>query len=558
MKKWVSLILILFLSFFAVKPLISKGYFPIHDDTQVSRVIVMGNALKEGQFPVRIVSDLGYGLGYPLFNFYGPLPYYVGGFFYAIGVDSVVATKIMFVIGTVIAPITLFLLLVPVFGHMAAVAGAMLFLYAPYHAVQIYIRGSVGEYWAIAFVPLILYGLLRAVKGKNPLQGIGISSIALAATILSHTILGFLTCIGLGIGIGVYFIILIIQKRFSKRVVLVPVSAVVLGLLLSAFFWIPAMMEVSHTTVSQMVTGASTTFFDHFVCLSQFWNSPWGFAGSAPGCVDGMSFKFGKVQLIIAGLSLGFLFLLRKSKQMKDKNSFMRITMGAMLVLIFLMLSVSAFVWNMFPFTSVIQYPWRLLTYGMMGLAICGAYFVSSFRIPLLRISIAVGIIAVTLFVNAKIFVPQYTYERSSSEFERFEELRFTQSKISDEYLPPEIMRPSTGSDVTKTTVSGSNTFLIRRLVEKTTALLVEIETVNAQDITVQKAWFPGWKVSVNGKKVEPRVTQGLPTVMIPQGVSIIEMQFSNTPVRTVANWLSIVGICMVGALYVYGKKTNA
>ena len=558
MKKWMSLILILLLSLFAVKPLLSKGYFPMHDDTQVSRVIVMGNALKEGQFPVRIVSDLGYGLGYPLFNFYGPLPYYVGGLFYTLGVDSVVATKIMFAIGAVFAPVALFLLLSPVFGHMAAVAGAMLFLYAPYHAVQIYIRGSVGEYWAIAFVPLILYGLLRAMKEKNPLQGVGISSIALAATILSHTILGFLTCIGLGIGIGVYFIISIVQKRFSKRVVFVPLSAVTLGLFLSAFFWIPAMMEVSQTTVSQMVTGASTTFFDHFVCLSQFWNSPWGFAGSAPGCVDGMSFKFGKVQLIIAGLAIGFWLLLRKSKQMKDKNSFMRITMGAVLVLMFLMLSVSTFVWNIFPYTSVIQYPWRLLAYGMLGIAICGAYLVSAFRIPLLRIGVALGIIAVTLIVNTKIFVPQYMYERSSADFERFEDLRFLQSKISDEYLPPEVMRPNVASDVTKTTVSGSSTFLIRRLVEKTTTLLVEIETENAQDITIQKAWFPGWSVSVNGLQVQPRVVQGLPTVTIPQGVSIIEMQFSNTPVRTVANWLSIVGICMVGALYIYGKKTNA
>ena len=558
MKKWASLILILLLSLFAVKPLISTGYFPMHDDTQVSRVIVMGKALKEGQFPVRIVSDLGYGLGYPLFNFYGPLPYYVGGLFYAIGVDSVVATKIMFAIGAVLAPIALFFLLVPVFGHMAAVAGAMLFLYAPYHAVQIYIRGSVGEYWAIAFVPLILYGLFRALKEKKSWQGIVISSIALATTILSHTILGFLTTVGLGVGIAVCWIISIVRKHFSKRMVVIPISAVVLGLLLSAFFWIPAMMEVSYTSVSQMVNGASTTFFDHFVCFSQFWNSPWGFAGSAPACIDGMSFKFGKVQLIIAGLAILFWLLLRKSKQMKEKNTCIEITMGVVIVLIFLMLSVSTFVWNMFPYTSVVQYPWRLLAYGMLGIAICGAYLVSAFRIPLLRIGIALGIIAVTLYVNTKIFVPQYMYERDSQEFERFEELRFTQSKISDEYLPPEVMRPNTGSDVTKTTVSGSSTFFIRRLVETATSLLVEIETANAQDITIQKAWFPGWKVSVNGMQAQPRVVQGLPTVPIPQGVSIIEMQFSNTPVRIIANWLSIMGICLIGALYIYGKKTNA
>jgi len=558
MKKWVSLILVLLFSILAVKPLLSQGYFPMHDDTQVSRVIVMGNALREGQFPVRIVSDLGYGLGYPLFNFYGPLPYYVGGLFYAIGLDSVVATKIMFGIGAILAPIALFFLLVPVFGHVAALAGALLFLYAPYHAVQMYVRGSVGEYWAIACVPFILYGLLRKKKKHTSLQSIGISSIALAATILSHTILGFLTTVGMGIGIAAYSIFLLVHKHFSITRVLVPVSIVVLGLLLSAFFWMPAMLEVSYTTVTQMVTSASTTFFDHFVCISQFWNSPWGFAGSAPGCIDGMSFKFGKVHLIIAGISFIVWLFLRKSKQMKEKNVYLGITMGVVLLLVFLMLSLSTFVWKQFPYTAVIQYPWRLLAYGMLGISVCGAYLVSAFRLPILRIGVAIGIIAVTLFVNTKLFVPQYIYVRDSQEFERFEELRFTQSKISDEYLPLDVVRPTAASNVTKTTVSGSSPFLVRRLVDHATALLVEIDTEIAQDITIQKAWFPGWKVSVNGSEAQPRVTQGLPTVTIPQGVSIIEMQFSNTPVRTIANWLSIVGICMIGALYIYGKKTNA
>ena len=93
-----SLIVLLLLSFGAIRPLLAKGFFPMHDDTQVGRVIVMGKALRNGQFPVRWVSDLGYGYGYPLFNYYGPLPYYVGGFLYALGLPAVEATKVIFLI----------------------------------------------------------------------------------------------------------------------------------------------------------------------------------------------------------------------------------------------------------------------------------------------------------------------------------------------------------------------------------------------------------------------------------------------------------------------------
>jgi uncharacterized membrane protein len=76
LKRFLPLIIIIVLSFFAIKPLFHPGFFPIHDDTQVARVFEMTKSLQAGMFPVRWVSDLGYGLGYPIFNFYAPLSYY--------------------------------------------------------------------------------------------------------------------------------------------------------------------------------------------------------------------------------------------------------------------------------------------------------------------------------------------------------------------------------------------------------------------------------------------------------------------------------------------------
>lgn len=558
MKKWVSLILILLLSLFAVKPLISEGYFPMHDDTQIARVIVMGNALKDGQFPVRMVSDLGYGLGYPIYNFYGPLPYYFGGFLYNLGVDSVVATKIMFGVGAIIAPIALFFLLSSIFGNAAAIAGAMLFLFAPYHAVQMYVRGSVGEYWAIAFVPFVLYGYMRALYKKRYIRGIVIGGIALAATITSHTIVGFLMCALIGMGTGIFWISKLLQKKLSKQDIVAPVSMTVLGLFLSAFFWLPAFVEMSYTSVLQMVYGASSTFFDHFVCLPQLWNAPWGFAGSAPGCVDGMSFKFGKLHVIIASIAIILWLMLQGSKQMKKKNMYMSVALASLSICIVLMLPVSASFWNMIPYTSFIQYPWRLLAFGILAIAVIGSYIVSVFKVPIIRMLIAACIIAATIFVNVKLFIPQYQYTRDSSAFEGFEELRFTKSKISDEYLPPVIIRPRMAHEVVKNTVLGSDAFSVNRIEETSTSFVAEIESNTAQKVTIQKAWFPGWIVTVNGQTIDPQIEHGVLSLNIEAGVSIIEMRFRNTPVRTFGNWMSIVGVCIIGVLYFYGKKTNA
>lgn len=529
----------------------------MHDDTQVARVIVMGKALKDGQFPVRMVSDLGYGLGYPIFNFYGPLPYYVGGALYAVGVDSVVATKIMFGIGALLAPITLFLFLSPIFGNMAAVVAATLFLFAPYHAVQLYIRGSVGEYWAIAFVPLVLYGFFRALWEKKGGLGICIGALSLAAVITSHTISGFLVVGAVGICMLFYWIVRILQKKCTKEEVIRPVMLVVIGLLLSAFFWLPAFVEMPFTSVSQMVSGASTTFFDHFVCLSQLWNSPWGFAGSAPGCIDGMSFKFGKLHILLASISVFIWVLLWKNKRTQTKNVGIGVAVTALLVLVFLMLPVSAPLWNMIPYTTFIQYPWRLLAFCMMAIAICGAYSVSVIRLPIIRIGVSFGIILATILVNAKIFVPQYQYERDSKAFESFEELRFTKSKISDEYLPVGVAKPNSASEVVKTTLLGTSPFLVRRLETSSVRFIAELESEGPQKITIYKAWFPGWVVFVNGSTSHPQIERGMPTVTIPGGMSIIEMRFRDTPVRIIANIMSIIGIIFLGGVYIYGKKAN-
>ena len=88
----------------------------MHDDAQVARVIVMAHALRHGQFPVRIVADLGYGYGYPIFNFYGPLPYYIGGILHVLGIDSLTATKIMIGIGVVIGSLSMYVLSSSIFG----------------------------------------------------------------------------------------------------------------------------------------------------------------------------------------------------------------------------------------------------------------------------------------------------------------------------------------------------------------------------------------------------------------------------------------------------------
>ncbi|HSW77149.1 MAG TPA: hypothetical protein VLG50_08890, partial [Candidatus Saccharimonadales bacterium] len=119
--KAIPAILVLMLSYWAVRPLTTAGFFPMHDDTQVARVFEMHKSLADGMFPVRWVSDLGYGYGYPIFNFYAPLAYYVGAVFMFVGANALIATKLMIGLGVVLAGIFMYFLAKEFWGKIGGI-----------------------------------------------------------------------------------------------------------------------------------------------------------------------------------------------------------------------------------------------------------------------------------------------------------------------------------------------------------------------------------------------------------------------------------------------------
>jgi len=172
-SRFLPIIVLVILSYYSVKPLFINGFFPMHDDAQVARVYEMTQALVSGQFPVRWVKDLGYGYGYPIFNFYSPLPYYIGGILGLLGklgmsgIDSLVAAKLMFGFGIVLAGISMYFFARELFGKYGGMLSAILYLYAPYHAIQIYVRGAVCEFWAYAFLPLFFLSIYKLKTAQS-------------------------------------------------------------------------------------------------------------------------------------------------------------------------------------------------------------------------------------------------------------------------------------------------------------------------------------------------------------------------------------------------------
>jgi len=533
-----------------VMPLFSVGYFPMHDDTQIARVVEMGRALQEGQFPVRWVENLGYGYGYPIFNFYGPLPYYIGGSLYALGMSSLTATKMMFGIGIVLPVFLMFYVAKKYIGIAGALVGALLYIYAPYHAVAVYIRGAVGEYYILIFWPLLLHSFFLASQPGRRASGIVLGSFSLACSVLSHTLLGYVTVVGVIMWLAIAGILRVRHILLPAAVVRGYIGIILGGLALSAFFWLPALTEMGYTNVSSQVS-STAHYADHFVCPIQLWSMAWGFGGSSPGCLsDGISFMLGKLHILLAVIAV----IIWKAGLLKVRyKSFFLTAMGITIIGIGMTTEASYAFWKVLPYFSYLQYPWRFLSVAGFGIAILGGYSVlicaSRWRRIIVSVVLCVGII----FLYGKRFVPQKTQVLHAHEAESVQDIRWRASRISDEYLPFEIPRPSADTDVRSDAIVSDDPIAVTTIVEKAIYRQYVIESTTGANLQAQIAFFPGWIYRIDGKEIAPDVKNGFPSFTVSSGQSVITMVFQDTPIRTAANLLSIVSC--VGIIYIYAFR---
>ena len=158
------------------------------------------------------------------------------------------------------------------------------------------------------------------------------------------------------------------------------------------------------------------------------------------------------------------------------------------------------------------------------------------------------------LITNAKLFNPQYIFYKSSSEFESDTDIKFKVSKISDEYLPPDFIKPSNPSEVASSFTGTVDKAKIDINFLHADSDKITINSDITQEIRINRIYFPGWRYYINGKEVKPRLVNSIPYLTIKPGENIIELKFKNTPVRAAANYLTVAALLIL--IYIYGNKT--
>ena len=594
LKKFFDFLIILIISIPSFLSLLNSSFFSMHDNQHIARLFLLDKGINQGYFYPRWVDLLGFNFGYPLFNFYPPLVYYIGELFHLVGFSLIWSIKLTFILGFVISAYGIFLLAKKFISRNFAYLASIFYTYFFYHGVLIYVRGALSEFFSLAIIPYLFLGI-ENLRDKPNLKNSVLLGIVIALLIITHPLIAFPTLIY----IGFFFIFYLLLYSF-KRIKWLGYSMLsgMLGLAFSAFYWLPSMLERKFTLVEKILTKELASFDVHFICIQQFFTSNWGYGGSISGCSDGMTFQIGKshiIALVLSVFSVGLFILQRhfrppyrhsrpdresadpriREDDDKTKLKYYFFFLFLTLFSLFMTTDYSLFIWKNVAYLSYLQFPWRFLTFTSLFISLTSAYGIYLLLISLEKIknrkvlmSLFVLVYGVlTIYFVGRYFVPQNYINKSDRQLTSFDEVAWRVSRSTFEFAPKGI----------KTTKSNLNTTIPNIRIIDIDDTSYEVVDGKAQVISIKNKFmekeylvkaeediifrqntfnFPGWTAYQNGKKIDISDNNDfkLITVKLPKGEHNLSFIFEDTLVRKIGNYLSIASISSIFIFYLLFK----
>lgn len=570
-----GLLILVFLA--ASWSLLRPEFFRPHDYVHGARVVEMLRALQDGQLPARWSANFGYGYGMPLFSFYAPFAYYLGAFLYWAGLSLLESVRWIFILSTVMTLAGSYWLGVTVGKNKwAGVITAALITLAPYRAVNMFVRGALGETWGLVWIPWLIAAGLQLLdpevpKSRKPvlwLLAIG-SAVGL---FLSHNLTTLMAIPIIGLIWLLWESLAVVTRQKSNKDVLatgIPlITAMVLSVAIAAFYLFPSFLEKGATQISSILGGYFHHSY-HFLYIRQFFQVNWKYGGSIWGPEDDISFFLGYPQLVglgIAGCIAAYsLWKYLWGKQDVDLKVIAQQTgLGLIAGLcLYLTLLKSMWLWDSLPLIAYIQFPWRWLTLVVVLLSMIIALSVRALS-PYWQKWYVLVLVSLA-FLHASFFKPE-KYLSAADAIDSFYysdpvKIRNVMSEILPDYIPhnlyigaavdatasqkPTLLPNETGGVLYQPDTYASTDYSV--LVDRSHQKLISTRFSQATQLTFAVANFPGWQAELDGKPVAIQETDhGLVAVMVPAGEHKLGILLTRTPVRTISEVLSVVGLVLV------------
>jgi hypothetical protein len=524
----------------------------------------LGRALHHSILYPRWLPDMGYGYGFPLFNYYAPLSYYLAQPLRLLGVGTEDALLAMFAFGLLVAFFGAFVWARDLFGPLPGLVAGAAYAYAPYLLYNVYRRGALAEVWGLAVLPFVFLAIRRlAIRPDR--RRFFFAVLSYTALVLTHNILA-LVCTPL---LLLYSTVLCAILGGWRRRALALFGSLFWGLAASAFFWMPALLEQQYVQIHQLYAPEGFNYSSNFTTVAQLLAPP---RSVDPTLINqSLPRSFGWPQLALA--LLAFLHLRRAGdSQSRSQLAFLGLVL---VVLTFMMLPLSEPAWDRLPLLRFVQFPWRFLGPAGLFLALLAGAGAAALieRQPLLA---PIFVLLLVLFALTWLFpayYPKHTEPTPLSLIAFETETGALGTTSAGDYLPIWVETlPAPDSLLTEYEQAGYDP-VIPRLAAASLPPEARVEEaeygLTTADVSIDSPvpftaifnwyYFPGWKGSIDEQPVELRPVgeHGLIGADIPAGRHSVSIRFGGTVLRFWASVTSALSVIAVPVAALIGRRST-
>jgi hypothetical protein len=549
----------------AAWPVVRAGYPSIGDGLiHFYRLVEFDHLLQSGVWFPRWATDLGYGYGYPVFNFYSPLTYYLGALFHRLGLSFADSLLAVCVLALALAVTGTYRLAREHCGPAGALLAAAAYGLSPYLYFNILARGALPETLGLGLLPWVLRAFYRLTR-KPTMAGLMTAALLYAGLILTH-MLGAVLAAPL---VVVFVALAGFQPRaqgspphgISRRLIFAA-AALGLALLLAAYFLLPAVFETGYVQIQQLTWPGDLDFHNNFLVLSQLFALPRTFDGRLVFIAVPPSLSLAALVLAIAGLALRWRAGSRPALPVWEAGAWV-----ALIGFSLFTLPITTPLWERLPLVKIIQFPWRLVGPASLLLALlAGSDELARFlRLGPAHRPWAIALWVAVLFVGSLTwsFAPSFAapasasvadlaiYEHDAGQLGTTSAGEFLPRQVQTLPAPDSLRSRYAQRDIIERVAAlPAGVKLVSQSASLTSADAV-VDAQSAAALTFDFFYFPGWRATVDGKPAPIGATspQGLITVPVESGHHTVVVQFGDTPLRAVAEALSAMSLMLLAAV---------
>jgi hypothetical protein len=496
----------------------------------------VADSFASGVLLPRWMPDAHGAYGSPAFVFYAPLLFYVTAAVKLVTGDPLSAMALAKVLGLFLSGLFTYAFVKDLWGFRAAVVASLVYILLPYRIFDLYFLGTHASKFALVWFPLILFFCNRAVHEEKLGRGTAGLAVSYALLCLTHLLPAYMftpVLVGFGLVIG--------RERLSVAAARVALGCV-LGLALAAFYLIPVMIE------------RPWVHFDILTKLEIFhYSKNFLFSLFAPRSPPNPMFYGGLARIILVSTVFAASFYTAAAVLKKQPVTHVEaFFVACAAVPLFLMSSLSSFVWAHVPGMKMLQFPTRwsaVLVFALACLAGAGTHRlkfsqVNSRRGALLLVPVLAALL-LCLRYDAKIIANacKLTESELGGGFRWFEVNEYVPATVSLDWLSENayknIATPASSSDA-GATVAVNRWDPARRV--------LTISASRATTLRIRTFYYPGWRGYIDANE-SPLIVEGASGAIlmrVPDGDHRVILTFGNTPDRRIGILLSVLAILVV------------